>query len=214
MRITQWRPSKRCGIFFSLLLGISVGLWVYSSGVYYRTLEPLAGAWRTHGMVFQAFSNKGAAHFVVIADEPELNFTIESARPSYARIAKYHHGSIVDSFGFALAWLPARFNGGDYTVQPYAAMAIPYWFTTALFAIVVIQCLRFHPAAAKLVHRLRNTRYSLRTLFLLVLAVAILIVLLGFVRQALYRYQRQNTRRTTPITQTLVPPQQQVFPQA
>jgi hypothetical protein len=205
MRIMRWRPSNRCGIIALLLLSLSAGLWLYASGIYYRPLEPLGIAWRTQGLVFQTFSNKGAAHFVVVAEQPEFNLSFESARPSYARIARYHHGSLVDAFGFAVAWLPKQFDGGDYTVRPYAAVAVPYWFTTLLLALVVIQWFRFQPAAAILLHRLRNMRFSLRTLFLLILVVAVMIVLIGYLRQALYSYQRRNVRPTTPVTSLSVP---------
>jgi hypothetical protein len=130
MRLIDWRPSNRCGIIALLFLLLSVGLWLYASGVYYRPLEQLGIAWRTQGLVLQTFSNKGAAHVVVVAEKPEFNLQFELARPSYARIADYHHGSIVDFLGFAFAWLPAEFDGGDYTVRPYAAVAVPYWFIT------------------------------------------------------------------------------------
>jgi hypothetical protein len=143
MRMIHWRPSNRCGIIALLLLSLSVGLWLYGSGIYYRPLEPLGIAWRTQGLIFQTFSNKGAAHFVVVAEEPELNLEFESARPSYAHVAKYHHGSLVNLFGFAVAWLPERYDGGDYIVLPYAALAIPYWFIATLLLLVSIQWLRF-----------------------------------------------------------------------
>jgi len=182
MRIIHWRPSNRCGIIALTILSLSVGLWLYASGVYYRALEPLGIAWRTQGLVFQTFSNKGAAHFVVVAEKPEFNLKFESARPSYAHIAKYHHGSIVDFLGFAFAWLPASFNGGDYKVRPYAAVAVPYWFITLVLGLVVVQWLRFQPMAEILIHRLRHTRFSLRTLFLLILAVAVTMVLISFLR--------------------------------
>jgi hypothetical protein len=197
MRLIHWRPSNRCGLIALLLLALSVGLWLYASGIYYRSLAPLGIAWRTQGLVFQTFSNGGAAHFVVVADKPEFNLQFELARPSYARIAKYHH-SIVDFLGFAVAWLPAEFDGGDFTVRPYAAVAVPYWFITLVLGLVVVQWLRFQPMAAVLLRRLQNFRFSLRTLFLLILVVAITIVLFGYLRQALYSYQYRHARPTTP----------------
>jgi hypothetical protein len=199
MRIIHWRPTNRCGIVALLLLSLSVALWLYASGIYYRPLEPLGIAWRTQGLVFQTFSNKGAAHFVVVAEKPEFNLEFESARPSYARIAKYHHGSIVDVLGFAIAWLPAEFDGGDYTVRTYAAVAVPYWFITMLLGPVVLQWLRFQPIAAVLIRRLQNFRFSLRTLFLMILVAAITILLSGYLRQALNSYQHRNARPTTPV---------------
>jgi hypothetical protein len=212
MRIVHWRPSNRCGIIALLLLSLSVALWLYGSGIYYRPLEPLGIAWRTQGLVLQAFSNKGAAHFVVVAETPEFNLELESARPRYARVAEYHHGSIVDFLGFKLAWLHTEFNGGDYIVRPYAAVAIPYWFTTTLLALVVLQWFRFRAIAQVLLHRFRNVRFSLRMLFLLILVIAITLVLVRFLRQALHSPPRRTVRPAILVSKSHAPSQRASLP--
>ena len=72
-------------------------------------------------------------HVLVAWQGTAAPWRLHFERRSYLGNAGYHHSTGIEALGFALVVLTHRFDGGDYLMEPYAAMAIPYWF----FAVVV-----------------------------------------------------------------------------
>jgi hypothetical protein len=133
---SPWR--KRIELTFLLLcLLTSVGLWLYSAGLYYRPLPPPAFSVAGHGRIFQICSQQGAIHTVLMWDVPGQP-SVHFSGVLNVGGGLYHHGLGFDLGGFVLRLLPHTFNGGDYIVAPFAAIVIPYWATTTGVSLLLL----------------------------------------------------------------------------
>jgi hypothetical protein len=132
-----WR--KRIELTFLLLcLLTSVGLWLYSAGLYYRPLPPPAFSVTGHSLVFQICSERGAIHTILtwgFPVEPSMGF---SRATNLGRFGHHPYGQGFDLGGFVLRLVPHEIWQGDYNVPPYAAIVIPYWATTTGVSLLLL----------------------------------------------------------------------------
>jgi hypothetical protein len=106
-----------------VLLGMAF-LRVWTSGVYYRSLPNPACAIRLP-----------LIEVGIGADDKGVDLrVVKNAGSQYPAVhvggmnnMTDRHGYIVNCLGFVIAVLPTRYDGGDYSVEPYAATVVPYW---------------------------------------------------------------------------------------
>ena len=106
-----------------MTLLVSFGLWVWTSGIYYRPLPTPGCAIRLPFVMLGASANDDGIHFLAMKQRagqfPEIHFG--------RGFTGYHHGYVVNMLGLVMAVLPTEYNGGDYIVSPHAALVLPYW---------------------------------------------------------------------------------------
>jgi hypothetical protein len=132
---SPWRKRMELTLLLLCLLA-SVGLWLYSAGLYYRPLPPPAFSATGHSFVFQICSGRGAVQTTLTwgyPEEPSVGF---SSVPNLDR-GEYHHGKGFSLGGFAVQLLLHEIWEGDYNVPPYAAIVIPYWATTTGLSLLL-----------------------------------------------------------------------------
>lgn len=128
MRVGRW-------LFVDLRQSIAVLLLVVTGWMIYdeafRAWDP--NRWRPaiamESPVFaQVCGAHGSWHVLLIWNGIEGPWRLYCERRSYLGNARYHHSTGIEALGFAFVVLPHRVNGGDYLLNPYAAVALPYWF--------------------------------------------------------------------------------------
>src|SRR5687768_10193708 len=107
-RFTRWTAA--------VVFPVALVLWMAYSGVYYRTVEPLAVAGRGFGVLGQVCAQRGAIHFLVMTQSGETSLKLE--RMTHLGNAGYHHGA-VSGLGFAFACVPVGFTDGDVDVPAH-----------------------------------------------------------------------------------------------
>jgi hypothetical protein len=126
-RFTRWTAA--------IVFPVTLALWVAYSGVYYRTVEPLAVAGRGFGVLGEVCARQGAIQFVVLKQGGAAAFKLE--RMTQLGNAGWSHRGAVSGLGFAFACLPKGFTDRDLSVPAHVAVAIPYWFLAGLTGIVI-----------------------------------------------------------------------------
>ncbi len=108
----------------AMTLLVSSGLWVWTSGVYYRPLPAPACVVRLPFVSLEACANDEGVHFVAMKQRarqwPAIQF-------GCARHGVYPHGYVFNILGLVVSVLPTQYDGGDYFVSPHAALVLPYW---------------------------------------------------------------------------------------
>lgn len=90
----------------------------------------------------QVCGARGSWQALAIWQGLEAPWRLHWERRSYIGNAGHHHAMGIDALGFALVILPRHFNGGDYEVYPYVAVALPYWFFAVLLSTWLVCRLR------------------------------------------------------------------------
>jgi hypothetical protein len=133
---SPWR--KRIELTFLLLcLLTSVGLWLYSAGLYYRPLPQPAFSATGHSRIFQICTERGAIHTIIMWDVPEQP-SVGFSRATNLGRGGYPFGHGFDLGGFVLRLLPHTLRDGDCVMAPYAAIVIPYWATTTGLSLLLL----------------------------------------------------------------------------
>jgi len=110
-----------------MTLIVSLGLWVWTSGIYYRALPTPACAIRLPFVLLQACADGEGVHLLAMKERASQFPAIQFERASYLGNAGYHHGCVVNVLGLVTAVLPTEYCGGDYIVWPHIALVLPYW---------------------------------------------------------------------------------------
>jgi hypothetical protein len=126
MAIQACRRKLVVPVVALVLVGSSF-LWVWTSGIYYRTLPTPAFAIRLPFVLLQACANDEGVHLLAIKERANQLPAIQFERASYLGNAGYHHGCVVNILGLVMAVLPTEYCGGDYVVSPHTALVLPYW---------------------------------------------------------------------------------------
>ena len=106
-----------------MTLLVSFGLWVWTSGIYYRTLPTPGCSVRLPFVGLGACADDEGIHFLAMKQRAGQFPAIHFGRG----FTGYHHGYVVNMLGLVMAVLPTEHNGGDYSVSPHAALVLPYW---------------------------------------------------------------------------------------
>ena len=113
---------------------VSFGLWVWTSGIYYRPLPTPGCAIRLPFVMFGATANDEGIHFLVMNQRAGQFPTVHFERG----FTSYGDSYAVNMLDLVVAVLPAEYNGGDYTVSPHAALVLPYWLMILGSASVLV----------------------------------------------------------------------------
>jgi hypothetical protein len=170
---SEKRPyfSRRVKVCCSAIaFALSSGLWLHSSGIYYRPLEPLTFAVRGPGALCQWCSQRSALHVLLMRTYSAKWPSVHLHRQTYLDIADSRPEGVGFRLGgFALRVLPRTYHGGDYAVSPYAGVVVPYWLTTTALALVLLTC---SGLARRLKPYLRFSRYAVPFMAVTALAFA------------------------------------------
>ena len=100
------KPAGRVVLAAAMTLLVSFGLWVWTSGIYYRPLPTPGCAIRLPFVMLQAGENDEGIHFLAMkqrADQfPEIHFG--------RGFTGYHDGYVVNMLGLVMAVLPTEYN--------------------------------------------------------------------------------------------------------
>lgn len=128
IRVGRWLFADLRQLIAVVLL-VATGWMIYDEA--FRAWDP--NRWRpaiaVESPVFaQVCGAHGSWHVLLIWDGIDAPWRLYFERRSYLGNAGYHHSTGIESRGFAFVVLPHRVNDGDYILDPYAAVALPYWF--------------------------------------------------------------------------------------
>lgn len=128
IRVGRWLFADLRQLIAIVLL-VATGWMIYDEA--FRTRDP--NRWRpaiaVESPVFaQVCGAHGSWHVLLIWDGIDAPWRLYFERRSYLGNAGYHHSKGMEALGFAFVVLPHRVNDGDYILNPYAAVALPYWF--------------------------------------------------------------------------------------
>lgn len=128
------------GVLLATLSVIALG----SLSLWWLTLHPeykqpdIAVAIRIPDTLFQVRALANGLHFQVVASTRQSGFSGQLGRAVYmgsrwpdGGYVGDHDGYFASGLGFIAAWLPHKFDGGDYIQRPFAAVVVPYWFLIA-----------------------------------------------------------------------------------
>ena len=117
------KPAGRVLPAAAITLLVSFGLWVWTSGVYYRPLPTPGCAIRLPFVSLGASANDDGIHFRAMKQRagqfPEIHFG--------GGYTGSHHSHGFNMLGLVMAVLPTEYDGGDYRVSPHVAVVLPYW---------------------------------------------------------------------------------------
>ncbi len=102
---------------------VSFVLWVWTSGVYYRPLPTPGCAVRLPFVMLGSCADGEGIHFLAMKQRASQFPAIHFGRGDTG----YHHAYVVNILGLVMAVQPTKYDGGDYSVAPYAALIMPYW---------------------------------------------------------------------------------------
>jgi len=138
-----------------VVLGVAVGLRLWTSGIYYRPLPTPAASLKLPGFLNQVCAFQDGLHFRCSRDpwKPMVGFQLGT----HLTHVTYRHGCVLSFLGFTIAVLTRTFHGGDYVVSPHAALVLPYWFVILGAAG---SCLAFSGMAKQLKRWCRFSVYS------------------------------------------------------
>ncbi|MEX1233169.1 MAG: hypothetical protein WEB58_23160 [Planctomycetaceae bacterium] len=113
-------------------------LWVWTSGIYYRSLPTPACRLRLPFVVMQVAARDNGVHFLAMqnraAQFPEIHFK----KGIHFGRSGYHYGHVVNLLGFTVAVLPTRVIDYDYIARPYLAFVLPYWLLFVASGYVLV----------------------------------------------------------------------------
>jgi hypothetical protein len=123
-------------VFFVLLLMSLVLRVVTTPGLTYRTVRP-AAALNLPYVTIQVVARDNGVHLVALRHR---EFTFEFKLDHVIRLdnTNYVHARAVRLLGLTVAILPRTFDGVDYIVSPYAAIALPYWFLIGVSSLALV----------------------------------------------------------------------------
>lgn len=117
-----------------MTLLVSFGLWVWTSGIYYRTLPTPGCSVRLPFVGLGACADDEGIHFLAMKQRAGQFPAIHFGR----LYTDYHHASVVNMLGLVMAVQTTEYDGGDYSVAPYVALVMPYWLLILGAACVLV----------------------------------------------------------------------------
>lgn len=115
----------------AMTLLVSLSLWVWTSGVYYRRLPTPVCAVRLPFVLLQACASDEGVHLLAMKERGKQFPAIQFERATYLGNAGYLEGHFVNVLGLVIAVLPSEYCGGDYFVSAHVALVLPYWLLVA-----------------------------------------------------------------------------------
>ena len=105
---------------------VSLGLWLWTCGVYYRPLPTPCFALRLPYLTVQASALDSGVHLLAMKGRSDQTTAIGFQPETSLGRGGYGHGWVVSAVGLVFVLAPA-FDGGDYGVSPHLALVLPYW---------------------------------------------------------------------------------------
>lgn len=178
-RLLHW-----CKTFAKLFVGgvllVSIGLWIWHSGVFFRGPRAATVGLQAPFVVLGLSGDETGVR-VLISDNFAGGFAFGVFTKQIGPI-RFQHGFVLNALGFTLAVVPQDFLDVDHFISRHVGVVLPYWFLFTFSAYLLLWlCGWLGPLLA----RLRFSKAS----FIAMAIVLMLFIALNFI-PAVYHGRR------------------------
>ncbi len=133
-RLLHWCKTL-AKLFVGGVLLVSIGLWIWSSGVIFRSGPAASLGLQTPAVVLGLSGDEAGVRMLISDKARGFAFGVSTDRIGPIR---FQHGFVLNALGFTLAVVPRDFVDVDHFISRHLGVVLPYWFLIAFSTYLLL----------------------------------------------------------------------------